>query len=130
MHTDKSRMAILLVAAATASLPTTAAEAEMLGRFEVLDARSRNAETAGPAAIVWSLDTMNGALSACTAVGVGCKSVNPWKPEEIGAARYRIASQYLEGSETAYLWVIDTATGRIQRCRSALAAEPALSCGE
>jgi hypothetical protein len=106
------------------------AHAEMLGRFEVLDARSRNADAAGPAAIVWSLDTLSGALSACTAVGPGCKTANPWKPGEIGAQRYRIASQYLEGSEAAYLWVIDTATGAIQRCRSALAAEPGLSCGE
>lgn len=130
MHIDKSRTPIFLLAAATALLMTTAARAEMLGRFEVLDARSRNAETTGPAAIVWSLDTMSGALSACTAVGAGCKSVNPWKPDQIGAERYRIASQYLDGSEAAYLWVIDTATGAIQRCRSALAAEPSLSCGE
>lgn len=104
--------------------------ADMLGRFEVLDARLRNTDAASPAAIVWSLDTMSGALSACNAAGAACASAKPWQAGEIGAERYRIASQYLDGAESAYLWIIDTATGAIRRCHTSLAAEPALSCGE
>jgi hypothetical protein len=136
MRARQHRRRVLAALAVAASLPAmallmaTAARAELLGRFEVMDARSRGSEGASPAAVVWSLDTVSGALSACNAAAVACASANPWKAGEVGEQRYRIASQYLDGAETAYVWIIDTATGAIRRCRAGLAAAPELACGE
>lgn len=113
-------MALLLGAAPAA--------AEIFGRFEVLDARSRSADGASPTAVVWSLDTLSGTLSACNAAAAACASANPWKPAEVGEQRYRIASQYLAGTEAGYAWIIDTTTGAIRGCRAALAAAPELTC--
>jgi len=111
--------------------PAGSPRADLLGRFEVMDARSRGAEGAAAAAIVWSLDTLSGALSACNAAAAAaCASANPWKAGEVGEQRYRIASQYLAGADAAYVWIIDTATGAIRRCRAALAAAPELACEE
>jgi hypothetical protein len=130
MQARQHRRGVLAALAVAASLPATAASAEMLGRFEVLDARSRSPEATSAAAIVWSLDTLSGELWACNAADADCVSAGPWKPGEPGAQRYRIASQYLDGSETAYVWIIDTASGEIRRCRAGLAAAPELACGE
>ena len=119
----------LLTIAALLGLAVPAG-ADLLGRFEVLDARSRGADGSSAAAIVWSLDTLSGELWACNAADADCVSAGPWKPGEPGAQRYRIASQYVDGSGTAYVWIIDTAAGEIRRCRAALAAAPELVCGK
>jgi hypothetical protein len=54
-----------------------------------------------------------------------------WPKGEEGKQRYRIASHKIDGEpQLADLWVIDTVTGRIQRCQSDLAAEPTLVCAK
>jgi hypothetical protein len=123
-------MALLTVLGLLATLP---AQAGMLGRFEVVEDRTRSADAAARGSILWSLDTGSGAVSACTAAKATCKTeTGMWSETAADSKpRYRIAAHGIDGeTPVASLWVIDTATGRIQRCQSDLAAEPALVCAK
>jgi hypothetical protein len=120
---------LLTVLGLLAALP---AQAGMLGRFEVVEDRTRAADANARNSILWSLDTTNGAVSVCTPQKAACRTEGEmWSKGEEGKQRYRIASHEIDGEpQMAELWIIDTATGTIQRCQSDLAAEPALTCGK
>ena len=122
-------VALLTALSLLAALP---AQAGMLGRFEVVEDRTRTADTNARNSILWSLDTANGAVSVCTPQKAACRTEGEmWSKGEEGKQRYRVASHEIDGaSQMAELWVIDTTTGTIQRCQSDLAAEPALTCGK
>lgn len=130
----KSSAALLVALGLSAALP---AEAGMLGRFEVVEDRSRVADAASRSSVLWSLDTGSGAVTVCTAAKAACRTETGLWPESAaeqsgdGKPRYRIAAHGIEGeTPMASLWVIDTVTGAIQRCQSDLAAEPALACAK
>jgi hypothetical protein len=122
-------VALLTALGLLAALP---AQAGLLGRFEVVEDRSRAADANPRSSVLWSLDTTNGAISVCTPQKAICKTEGQmWSKGEEGKQRYRIASHEIDGDpQTAELWVIDTSTGAIQRCQSDLAAEPTLACGK
>jgi hypothetical protein len=118
--------------AALGLLAALPAQAGMLGRFEVVEDRSRSADADARSSVLWSLDTTNGAISVCTPQKAVCKTEGEiWSKGEEGKQRYRIAAHEIDGgAQTAALWVIDTGTGMIQRCQSDLTAEPTLACGK
>ncbi len=123
--------ALLMTLGVLVALP---AQAGMLGRFEVVEDRARVADANAKVrdSVLWSLDTTTGAVSACTATKAACKTeTEMWTKGEEGKQRYRIASHDIDGDpQLAELWVIDTATGKIRRCQSDLAAEPMLACAK
>lgn len=123
---------LTMALAALGVLAALPAQAGMLGRFEVVEDRARAADMKARNSILWSLDTTSGAVSACTATKAACRTEGEmWPKGEDGKQRYRIASHGIDGEQQmADLWVIDTATGTIQRCRSDLAAEPTLTCAK
>jgi hypothetical protein len=112
-----------------AALP---AQAGMLGRFEVVEDRTRVPDAKARNGVLWSLDTTSGAVSACTATKAVCRTEGEmWPKSEESKQRYRIASHEIDGEpQMAELWVIDTVTGTILRCQSDLAAEPTLACAK
>ncbi|QEX24483.1 hypothetical protein FRZ61_44240 [Hypericibacter adhaerens] len=123
-------MALLMALSLLTALP---AQAGMLGRFEVVEDRTRAADAAERSSVLWSLDTGSGAVSVCTAAKASCKTETGMWPQADpdSKPRYRIAAHGIDGeTPMASLWVIDTATGTIQRCQSDLAAEPALVCAK
>jgi hypothetical protein len=123
-------MALLMALSLLTALP---AQAGMLGRFEVVEDRTRAADAAERSSVLWSLDTGSGAVSVCTAAKASCKiETGMWpQADPDSKPRYRIAAHGIDGeTPMASLWVIDTATGTIQRCQSDLAAEPALVCAK
>ena len=127
--TRKISMAAMAAFSVLAALP---AQAGMLGRFEVVEDRARAADAKARGSILWSLDTVSGTVSACTATKAACKTQDDmWPKSEESKQRYRIASHDIDGEpQMADLWVIDTVTGTILRCQSDLAAEPTLTCAK
>src|SRR5215813_1381667 len=94
---------LLTVLSLLAALP---AQAGMLGRFEVVEDRSRATDANARSNVLWSLDTTNGAISVCTPQKAVCKTEGEmWSKGEEGKQRYRIASHEINGeSQMAELW--------------------------